>query len=97
MSLGLVATKTPRVRGFRTIKKEILKLVENFVQKVEDPAVKQEIAGSIISPLLEAILIDYRTNVEPARDAEVLSVTATIFLKLEVFVWAVIYILLITI
>lgn len=31
---GLIQTKTPRVRGLRTIKREILKLVQVYVQKV---------------------------------------------------------------
>ncbi|KAJ3215232.1 Karyopherin transporter [Clydaea vesicula] len=79
-SQGEVATKTPRVRGMRTIKKEILKLVEIYIQKAEDlPTVN----ANLIPPLLEAILLDYRQNVEDARDAEVLSVMATIFTRLE--------------
>ena len=77
---GAIATRTPRVRGMRTIKKEILKLVETYIQKAEDlKAVNQ----NLIPPLLEAILLDYRENVEDARDAEVLMVMATIVSKLQ--------------
>jgi exportin-1 len=65
----------------RTIKKEILKLVETYVEKAED---LQNVNANLIPPLLEAILIDYRENVEDARDAEVLMVSATISTKLGV-------------
>jgi exportin-1 len=63
----------------RTIKKEILKLVETYVEKAEDLG---NVNANLIPPLLEAILIDYRENVEDARDAEVLMVSATISTKL---------------
>lgn len=66
---GEVATKTPRVRGLRTIKKEILKLVEAYISKAED---LDQVANSMAPPLLEAVLADYRTNVPDAREAEVL-------------------------
>lgn len=65
----------------RTIKKEILKLVETYVERAED---LQNVNASLIPPLLEAILIDYRENVEDARDAEVLKVVATISTRLGV-------------
>lgn len=63
----------------RTIKKEILKLVETYIQKAED---LQNVNSNLIPPLLEAVLIDYRENVEDARDAEVLNVVATISTRL---------------
>jgi len=76
---GLIATNTPRIRGLRTIKKEILKLSETYITKAEDlPLVMQ----NIIPPLLEHVLGDYERNVEPARDAEVLSVMASIVGKM---------------
>ncbi|BEI79661.1 hypothetical protein CcaverHIS002_0101900 [Cutaneotrichosporon cavernicola] len=78
--MGLVATKTPKVRSLRTIKKEILKLVETYVRKAEDlDGVKQ----NLIPGLLDAILGDYNRNVPAARDAEVLNVMATIVSKLS--------------
>lgn len=78
---GEIATKTPRVRGFRTIKKEILKLVETYVQKADD---LKSVNEALIPRLLEAILVDYANNVPSAREAEVLSVVAVIVSKLGV-------------
>ncbi|KAH0848863.1 hypothetical protein AYO21_09567 [Fonsecaea monophora] len=77
---GNVQTKTPKVRGLRTIKKEILKLVDIYVQKADD---LQMVNDSMVPPLLDAILLDYQRNVPDARDAEVLSVTTTIIHKLH--------------
>ncbi|KAK4704590.1 exportin-1, partial [Phenoliferia sp. Uapishka_3] len=77
---GLIATKTPKVRGLRTIKKEILKLVgETYIKKAED---LEGVNASLIPPLLEAILGDYKQNIPAARDAEVLSVMVTIVTRL---------------
>lgn len=76
---GLIATKTPKVRSLRTIKKEILKLVETYVKKAEDI---EGVNQNLIPGLLEAILGDYNRNVPTARDAEVLNVMATIVSKL---------------
>lgn len=79
---GLIATKTPKVRGLRTIKKEILKLVgETYIKKAED---LEEVNQTLIPPLLEAILGDYKQNIPEARDAEVLSVMVTIVTRLGV-------------
>ena len=79
VSQGLVATKTPRVRGLRTIKKDILRLMDSYIQKAED---LQTISSTMIPPLLEAVLIDYSRNVEPAKEAEVLNVMANIITRL---------------
>ena len=78
-SQGIIATKTPVVRAMRTVKKDILRLVETFISKVED---LQSVAQNFTPPLFDAILGDYSRNVEQARDAEVLSVTAAIVNKL---------------
>ncbi|KAK4687365.1 exportin-1, partial [Tremellales sp. Uapishka_1] len=78
-SQGLIATKTPKVRSLRTIKKEILKLVETYVKKAED---SDGVNKNLIPGLLDAVLGDYNQNVPPARDAEVLNVMATIVSKL---------------
>lgn len=79
--LGNIATKTPKVRQLRTIKKEILKLMETFVRKSED---LETVNGNFMPPLLDAILGDYSRNVPAARDAEVLNVMATIIGRLGV-------------
>lgn len=78
---GPIATKTPKVRSLRTIKKEILKLMENYVKRAEDlDAVNQ----NFMPPLLDAVLGDYANNSPGAREAEVLNVMATITSRLEV-------------
>ena len=72
---GPIATKTPRVRGLRTIKREILKLIDMYISKADDlNAVKE----NMIPPLMDAVLGDYHRNVEPAKDSEVLNVMASI-------------------
>ncbi|EJD46037.1 hypothetical protein AURDEDRAFT_113759 [Auricularia subglabra TFB-10046 SS5] len=76
---GLIATNTPKVRGLRTIKKEVLKLVEVYIKRAED---LENINNVIMPPLLEAILLDYSRNVPTARDAEVLNVMSTIITRL---------------
>jgi len=42
------------------------------------------VAENFVPPLLEAVLIDYRSNAPAAREPEVLSTIATIVNKLEV-------------
>lgn len=79
--LGNVATKTPKVRNLRTIKKEILKLMETFIRKAQD---LEAVNNNFTPPLLDAILGDYSRNVPAARDAEVLNVVATIIGSLAV-------------
>ena len=65
----------PKIRQMRTIKKEILKLMEMYIKKAED---LEAVNANFIPPLLDAILGDYSRNVAAARDAEVLNVMATI-------------------
>jgi exportin-1 len=72
---GLVATKTPIVRSLRAVKKDVLRLVEAYVQTCDNGPVFVE---NFVPVLLDAILSDYNQSIEQARDAEVLSVTATI-------------------
>ena len=71
----------PKVRGLRTIKKEILKLIETYVQKADD---LEMVSTNIVPNLMEAVLQDYKTNVPDARDAEVLNVMSTVITKLHV-------------
>ena len=78
---GPIATKTPLIRGMRTIKKEILKLVETFVLKNEND---KQVMDTFIPSLFEAILGDYKRSIDLARDSEVLSATASIIGKLKV-------------
>jgi exportin-1 len=78
---GEIATKMPKVRGLRTIKKEILKLIETFVDKAED---LQAVRAQMVPQLLDTVLVDYNRNVAGARDAEVLKAMTAIITKLSV-------------
>ena len=78
---GAIASVTPKVRGLRTIKKEILKLIQIYVEKADDT---ETVNATIVPPLLDAVLVDYNRNVPGARDAEVLDVMTTIISKLNV-------------
>jgi hypothetical protein len=71
----------PKVRGLRTIKKEILKLIETYVDKAED---LQSVRAQMVPPLLDSVLVDYNRNVPGAREAEVLRAMSTIITKLSV-------------
>ncbi len=77
---GEVAPKTPRVRGFRTVKKEILKLIETYVNRSEELDVVND---QLVPPLFDAVLADYNRNVPDARDAEVLNVMSSIVSRLK--------------
>ena len=71
----------PKVRGLRTIKKEILKLIETYVDKAED---LQSVRVQMVPPLLDSVLIDYNRNVPGARDAEVLKAMSAVITQLAV-------------
>lgn len=71
----------PKVRGLRTIKKEILKLIETYVDKAED---LQAVRAQMVPQLLDSVLVDYNRNVPGARDAEVLKAMTAIITKLSV-------------
>lgn len=75
---GVIATKTPKVRGLRTIKKEILKMIETYINKADN---LQEIVRDLSQPLFAAVLEDYQNNVPDARDAEVLNCLSTLVSK----------------
>lgn len=76
---GSIATKTPRVRALRTIKKEVLKLIETYVSCADD---LESINTNLLPPLLEAVLGDYNRNVAAARDAEVLNMMGVVITRL---------------
>lgn len=75
---GIIATKTPKVRGLRTIKKEILKMIETYIDKADN---LDDIVRDISQPLFAAALEDYQNNVPDARDAEVLKCMSTLVSK----------------
>eukprot|EP01065_Artemidia_motanka_P048696 TRINITY_DN78_c7_g1_i1.p1 TRINITY_DN78_c7_g1~~TRINITY_DN78_c7_g1_i1.p1 ORF type:complete len:1102 (+),score=385.16 TRINITY_DN78_c7_g1_i1:272-3577(+) len=67
---GEIITRHLHVRGMRIVKKEILRVVEEYVKQATDlPYVSQ----TILPPLLEVVLADYNQSVARARDAQVLS------------------------
>ena len=75
---GVIATKTPKVRGLRTIKKEILKLIEIYIAQAKN---LDDVVKVLVDPLLNAVLEDYMNNVPDARDAEVLNCMTTVVSK----------------
>lgn len=75
---GIIATKTPKVRGLRTIKKEILKLVESYISQAKN---LDDLVNVLVQPLMNAVLEDYMKNVPNARDAEVLNCMTTVVEK----------------
>ena len=75
---GLIATKTPKVRGLRTIKKEVLKLIEIYINNAKN---LDDVVKVLVEPLLNAVLEDYMNNVPDARDAEVLNCMTTVVSK----------------
>ncbi|CAO3597587.1 unnamed protein product [Absidia cylindrospora] len=79
-SQGVIATKTPKIRGLRSIKKEILKLVDTYVACAKDLTAVND---NMVGPFFDAVLSDYRQGVDIAKDSEVLSVLATIVSKLD--------------
>jgi len=81
---GPIATKMPRIRGLRTVKKEILKLIDTFVLKADD---LDAVNNDIVPALLDAVLVDYKQSVPDARDPEVLNVMSTIIGKLHVRIY----------
>ena len=79
-SQGAIVTKYAVVRSMRGVKKEILKLIEVFVSKSEDP---QTVAQIIVAPLYEMVLADYNRSVDEGRDPEVLGLFTVIVNKLR--------------
>lgn len=69
------------LRDLKAVRKEILVFVSTFIAKADDPDV---ISHTLLPPLLDAILEDYRTNAPMAREAEVLQVLTTVCINLEV-------------
>lgn len=83
---GALATRTPVTRAMRTVKKDVLRLMQTYVEGLDSEQqglqLRKQFSESFAPPLFEAILVDYRQNADAARDAEVLSLTAAIIDKL---------------
>lgn len=79
---GDAIMKQQIIRSMRGVKKEILKLINEWVTHSEDYKV---VLHSFIPQLLDAILLDYKTcQVPSAREPEVLSTMSTVIKKLYV-------------
>jgi exportin-1 len=77
---GPNATQHASVRGMRAVKKEILLLIENFIQNCDD---SQYLVRNYIPPLFEAILGDYYGSLPDAKNPMVLSVVGAAINKLK--------------
>lgn len=75
---GPFASKTSFVKLLRSVKREILKLIETFLDKAED---QPHIGTQFVPPMMDPVLADYARNVPDARESEVLSLYATIINK----------------
>jgi len=81
---GAVATQHSLVRMMRTAKKEILRLLNVFIEHSGPPeAEPRAVAQGFIPPVLDPILGDYKRNIAGARDPEVLRLFATVVEKLK--------------
>ena len=77
---GKVVIKHAVIRSMRGVKREILKLIEVFISKSEDP---KTVAELIVSQLYEPVLGDYNRAIADARDPEVLGLFTVIVNKLK--------------
>ncbi|GMI39796.1 hypothetical protein TeGR_g11582, partial [Tetraparma gracilis] len=81
---GALATRHDIVRKMRTVKKEVLKLLSVFIEKSGEPdSPPAQVAQGFLPPVLDPILLDYKTGVPQARDAEVLGLFTVVIDKLK--------------
>ncbi|KFK37753.1 hypothetical protein AALP_AA3G025500 [Arabis alpina] len=78
---GPYASRTSFVKLLRSVKREILKLIETFLDKAES---EPHIGKQFFPPMMDPVLGDYARNVPDARESEVLSLFATIINKYKV-------------
>ncbi|KAF7345640.1 Importin N-terminal domain-containing protein [Mycena venus] len=72
---GPVASKTPKIRQLRAVKKDVLKLMETYIKAAED---LDAVNTHFIPLLLDAMLGDYNRNIPIAREPEVLHLMSVI-------------------
>jgi exportin-1 len=77
---GPYASKSSFVKLLRSVKREVLRLIETFVERCDDPHL---VAQQLVPQMYDPILGDYARNIPDARDAEVLSLFAAIINKVE--------------
>jgi len=81
---GAIATQMSLVRTMRSAKKEVLRLLNVFIQKSGPPeAEPRAVAQGFIPNVLDPILGDYQRNIAGARDPEVLMLFTTVVEKLK--------------
>ncbi|KIJ44145.1 hypothetical protein M422DRAFT_208431 [Sphaerobolus stellatus SS14] len=78
--VGTAATKTMQVRALRTVKKDIIRIVETFVKHSKD---LDSVNNTLTPPLLEAMLGDYANNLPEAREPEVLGLMTALVNTLQ--------------
>mmetsp|Transcript_11902 Transcript_11902/g.18076 ORF Transcript_11902/g.18076 Transcript_11902/m.18076 type:complete len:1092 (+) Transcript_11902:405-3680(+) len=81
---GAIATQMSLTRTMRSAKKEVLRLLNVFIDKSGPPeAEPQAVAQGFIPHVLDPILGDYQRNIAGARDPEVLLLFTTVVEKLK--------------
>ncbi|EJU05532.1 crm1 protein [Dacryopinax primogenitus] len=76
---GPQAVHMQNVRTCRTVKKDVLRLIDTFIRKAED---LDQVNRTLVPQLFEAVLSDYREVLPAARDAEVINVVHTVVSRL---------------
>lgn len=74
------ATRTVAVKTMRSIKQEILRLMDTFIAKCMSPS---DVYTMFVPTLLTAILGDYKQSVPDARDPQVLALVTTTIRKMK--------------
>jgi exportin-1 len=77
---GARATTRYDMKAMRTVKCDVLKLVQTFVEKSNNI---QPIMQNLLPPLLKPVLEDYRQAIPEARDPQVLALLAEIVNKCQ--------------
>lgn len=77
---GEYVTRHSGIKLMRAAKREVLALLQIFVERAED---RTMIAGSFIPHILDPVLGDYQRSIAPARDTAVLECMAAIVGKLR--------------
>ncbi|KZT57046.1 hypothetical protein CALCODRAFT_496716 [Calocera cornea HHB12733] len=80
---GPQAVHMQNVRTCRTVKKDVLRLIDTFIKKAED---LDQVNRMLVPQLFEAVLSDYREVLPAARDAEVINVVHTVISRLGAMV-----------
>lgn len=82
MASDAIAARSSAVKSFRAVKRHVLKLMEMLASACDDSSQVQLIAEQLLPHMEEPVLGDYAASVPDARDAEVLSLYATVVDKL---------------